>query len=224
MADTEALTSAVEEYIEAIHRLSGDDDAPTTSRLAGHLKVRPASVTGMMKRLADLGLVSYKRYGRISLTAEGKRRARSLIRRHRLAERLLVDVIGVPIDQVHNEACRLEHALSPGVESRLAQALGDPEACPHGNPINASSRNRTIALIDAPIGHPVIIAQLEDESPEVIRYLAERKLTPQTQLTITGREPGGGAVVMDVDGEQCTISRDLAATIRVTKVRKRKRK
>jgi len=224
MADPTALTSAVEEYLEAIYRLSGGDEAPTTSRLAEHLKVRPASVTGMVKRLAELGLVSYKRYGSISLTAAGKRRARSLIRRHRLAERLLTDVIGVPIEQVHDEACRLEHALSPDVASRLAQALGDPDACPHGNPINANSQTRTIALLDAPIGRPVIIAQLEDESPEVIRYLTERKLTPRTQLTVTDREPGGGAIVVDIGGEPHTISRDLAMTIRVAKVRKRKKK
>jgi DtxR family Mn-dependent transcriptional regulator len=216
MPQAERLTHAVEEYLEAIYRLAASGEGPTTTGLADHLDVRPASVTGMLKRLADLGLVDHKRYGRIKLTAVGGRRAQAIVRRHRLAERLLTDMLDVPLDQVHDEACRLEHALSADVARRIAKKLGDPELCPHGHPIDAQIQDRTMSLLDAPEGAALVLARLGDESPEVVRYLADRKLLPRARLKVKTREPVGGGVVVELNGETHTIGRELAATIRVT--------
>jgi len=212
---SQPMSGAVEEYLEAIHRLSGKRNALSTTGLAERLKVRPASVTGMLKRLAEMGLISYRRYGRIALTPEGRRRSRAIIRRHRLAERLLSDVLGVPLDQVHDEACRLEHALSPEVESRIADRLG-AAVCPHGNPINLAA-DRSVSLLDAPPSRPLTIVRLEEESPEVVRYLSERGLLPGATVTISRREPLGSAVVIEVNGQEQAIGRMLADTIRVAR-------
>jgi DtxR family Mn-dependent transcriptional regulator len=215
MTPNQPISGAVEEYLEAIHRLSSKRNALSTTGLAERLSVKPASVTGMLKRLSELGFISYRRYGPIQLTPEGERRGRAVIRRHRLAERLLTDVLGVPLDQVHDEACRLEHALSADVESRIARRL-HADACPHGNPINVTA-DRSISLLDAPMNRPLVIIRLEDESPEVIRYLTERGLLPGATVTVTRREPLGSAVVLEVKGETQTVGRELAETIRVAR-------
>lgn len=220
MPQHQAVTGAVEEYLEAIHRLASTGEGTSTTGLAEHLSVRPASVTGMLKRLADLGLVTYQPYGSIGLTPEGDRRARAVIRRHRLAERLLSDLLGVPLDRVHEEACRLEHALSPDLETRIAQKLGEPLACPHGHPINTRASDRTVCLLDAPRGRPVVIARLEDESPEVVRYLANQELLPGATVTVTGREPRDGGMILEAAGERHTIGVGLAASIRVSRPRR----
>ncbi|MCJ7752470.1 MAG: metal-dependent transcriptional regulator, partial [Armatimonadetes bacterium] len=198
-------------------------EGPSTTQLASHLKVRPASVTGMVKRLGELGLVAYRRYGRVNLTPAGQRGARAIVRRHRLAERLLTDVLELPLDRVHDEACRLEHALSPEVEELIARKLGDPQNCPHGHPIKAGSEKSAVTLAEAPQGRSLQIVRIEDESPEVVRYLAARKLLPEATVTVREREPVGGAVVLDVDGETQTLGRELAATIRVRAARKGRR-
>ncbi len=211
----EPMSGAVEEYLEAICRLAEKRNALSTTGIAEHLSVKPASVTGMLKRLAEQGLISYRRYGRITLTPEGDRRARAIIRRHRLAERLLTDVLGVPLDQVHDEACRLEHALSPDIENRIAERLG-ADSCPHGNPINTLG-DRSINLLDAPTNRPLSIIRFEEESPEVVRYLAERGLLPGATVTIKRREPLGGAVELELNGQVQTIGRNLAETIWVSR-------
>ncbi len=223
MGGRQEVTHAVEEYLEAIQRFSAGGEGASTTQLADHLQVRPASVTGMVKRLADLGLVAYRRYGRVRLTPAGQRRARTVVRRHRLAERLLTDVLGLPLDRAHGEACRLEHALSPEVEGLIARKLSDPEDCPHGNPIDSRSDDRTVTLAEAPEGRPLTIVRLEDESPEVVRYLAERRLLPKAKVRVRDREPLGGGVVLEVGGETQTLGRSLAATIRVRRPRRRRR-
>ena len=215
MPTSEALSESVEEYLEAIQRLSQMPAGVSTTGLARYLNVRPASVSGMLRRLSDLGLVTYRRYRDITLTATGEQRASELIRRHRLTERLLTEMLGVPLEEVHDEACRLEHAVSPELESRIAEKLGDTGACPHGNPIDTEREDRTVSLSDAPMGRTLIIVRLENESPEVVRYLAERKLLPGRRLKMNLREPLGGAVVLDVGGETQMLGARLAATIRV---------
>ncbi len=207
----------VEEYLEAIHKFGSSADGVSTTRLAGHLQVTPASVTGMLRRLTKAGLISYRRYGEIALTDEGDRRAHVLIKRHRLAERLLTDVLKVPLDAAHEEACRLEHALSPEVEARLETALGSPESCPHGNPIDAGADDHTFSLAEAPAGRALTIARMEDETPEVVRYLSERKLLPGAQVTLKKREALGSVLVVEVEGKRHHLSAALAETIRVTR-------
>ena len=143
------LSESVEEYLEAIHRLSATPEGVSTTDLARQLDVTPASVTGMRRRLFDLGLITYQRYRDIALTPSGGRRAHEVIRRHRLAERLLTDVLGVPLAEAHDEACRLEHAVSPALEVRMAEALGEPKVCPHGHPLDPAAADRTMSLAEA---------------------------------------------------------------------------
>ena len=218
---TAALSQTVEEYVEAIHRLGRTPGGVSTTRLARHLGVTPASVTGMLKRLSNLRLITYRRYRNITLTPAGERSARELIRRHRLTERLLTDVLGVPLEDAHDEACRLEHAVSPAVEGRIAETLGEPDACPHGNPMDVDADDRTFGLVDAPLNRALTIVRLEDESPEVVRYLAERKLLPGARVKVKTREPLGGAVVLEVAGKRQIVGAELAASIRVRQAGRR---
>lgn len=222
MSEQRLLSDAVEEYLEAIHRFSQTPAGVSTTGLAQELGIKPASVTGMLKRLAELGLIRYRRYGEIALTAEGERRAHEVIRRHRLTERLLTDVLEVPLDQAHEEACRLEHAVSAELGSRIAKVLGAPTACPHGHPIDAGAEDETVALIDAPRGRALTIVRLEDERPEVVRYLAEQGLLPGAQVRVKVREPLEGALVLEVSGGAVTLGPRLAEGIRVARPRRRR--
>lgn len=220
MPGRHATTSqAVEEYLEAIHRFGDTADGVSTTRLAGHMQVAPASVTGMLRRLTKAGLITYRRYRGIALTEEGDRRAHELIRRHRLAERLLTDMLEVPLEEAHDEACRLEHALSSELEERLEKALGSPDSCPHGNPVDVGAADRTSSLADAPTGDPMTIVRLENEAPEVVRYLAEHRLLPGARVTVRKREALGAVLVVKVNGNQHDLNGTLAESIRVERAR-----
>ncbi len=221
MSSGTALSESVEEYLEAIRKLGRTPGGVSTTRLARHLAVTPASVTGMLKRLSDLGFITYRRYRDVTLTATGERRADEVIRRHRLAERLLTDVLGVPLEEAHEEACRLEHAVSPALEGRIAEALGGPKACPHGNPLEAEAKDETVSLLEAPVERSLVIVRLENETPEVVRHLSERKLLPGARVKVKLREPLDGAVALDVGGKTQVLGPQMAASIRVRAARRR---
>jgi len=206
---------AVEEYLEAIHRFGATAEGGSTTRLAEHLGVAPASVTGMLRRLRETGLITYRKYGEFALTAEGEARAHNLIRRHRLAERLLTDVLKVPLEEAHDEACRLEHALSPQLEARLATALGSPESCPHGHPIDAAAEDHTLPLADLPANRRAVIARLEDETPARVRYLSERGLVPGARVVVRKRDSLGEVLVVEVNGQTHSLALALARTLRI---------
>src|SRR5471032_2764160 len=135
MAGHTHFDESTEEYLEAVYRLDREGPGVTTSGLAAELGVAAASVSGMLKKLAEGGYLEYIARGEAKLTQKGLEVAVRVIRRHRLAERLLTDVLGMPWDEVHAEACRLEHAISARVEERLITLLGNPQSCPHGHPI-----------------------------------------------------------------------------------------
>jgi len=216
-----ALSESVEEYLEAIRKLGKTPGGVSTSRLARQLGVAPASVTGMLRRLADLGLVSYKRYRNVTLTATGEQRADEMIRRHRLTERLLTDVLGVPLEEAHDEACRLEHGVSPALEGRIAKALGEPTECPHGNPVDIGAEDRTLSLLEAPLNRSLVVVRLENETPEVVRYLTGCKLLPGARVRAKEREPLDGSVVLEVEGERQVLGPQMAASVRVRGGRRR---
>ncbi len=215
MPERRRASDAVEEYLEAIHRFGSSAEGISTTRLAEHLQVRPASVTGMLRRLREAGLITYRRYGEIALTPAGEERAHDLIRRHRLAERLLTDLLKLPLERAHQEACRLEHALSPEVEAHLAAALGSPDSCPHGHPIDAAADDHTFALADAPEWRLLTLVRLEDESPEVVSYLAARGLLPGATLLLRTHDTVAEIVTVDVGGQTYPLSTSLARRLRV---------
>jgi len=217
------LTQGIEEYLEAIWRVAGAGQA-ATKVLADHLKVAPASVTGMLKRLAALGLVQYRPYGKASLSAKGQRLAAILIRRHRLSERLLTDLLGLPWDKAHAEACRFEHLIEGEVEARLVARLGDVHTCPHGHPLNLSELDKSRPLPQAKASTAMSVVAIADESGEMLRYLAKLGITPGARLKILNIEPfADGPVTIEIGRKTHALGRQVAEKIRVIAARERPR-
>ena len=197
-------SSAVEDYLKAIYQLQGEGETASTTALAQWLHVTPASVTGMLKRLAaeNPALVEYEPYQGVTLTPAGEHLALAIIRRHRLLELFLTRALNYSWDEVHAEADRLEHAVSERLEDRIAAWLGGPTTDPHGDPI--PTKEGTIAssacrrLSDLEEGETGKMASALDEDPAVLRYLAEKGLVPGATITVTKRVAFGGPVVVQV--------------------------
>ena len=208
-----ATTSQAEEYLEVIYRRGEVSGRASANEVAKELGVTSPAVTGMLRRLAKRGLVSYRRYRDISLTESGRLFARQLVRRHRLAERLLTDVIGLPWEKAHAEACRVEHFIGGEVETRLGELLGGISTCPHGHPLDPAVTDESVPLdkIEPPSAARVV--KLADESPEVIRYLEEVGLVPGARLRMTRREPFGGPVTVETEKGERAIGRELAQKV-----------
>src|SRR5437762_2357215 len=154
------MSASIEEYLEWIYRLSKEQPEVTTTDLARSLKISPASVTGMLKRLLERGLIHHEKYHGITLTEEGRARALSTIRRHGLLEVLLVDVLGLPWHLVDEEAGRLEHHITPEVEERLMQFLKHPQTCPHGQPIDWIEPETNVRLASLEKGDVAEVARI----------------------------------------------------------------
>jgi DtxR family transcriptional regulator, Mn-dependent transcriptional regulator len=213
------FAESIEEYLEAVYRLEREGPGVTTSGLASALGVAPASVSGMLKKLAKDGFVEQVARGEVRLTQKGLAVGVRVLRRHRLAERLLTDVLGMPWDQVHDEACMLEHAISSKVEARLLELLKDPTTCPHGQPIppddlSEPPRNGE-PLAQAPEGLRGRIESVTEEFPEILRYLGDIGLRPGEHITIVHKAPLGGPLTIEVNGAQHAISLELAGLVTV---------
>jgi DtxR family transcriptional regulator, Mn-dependent transcriptional regulator len=218
-----ANTEAVEDYAKAIYALERRADGPVgTSALAKRLGVSPGTVTAMVKRLADLGLAVHEPYRGVTLTESGERVALEVIRHHRLIEAFLAEALGMPWDRVHDEAEVLEHYISEDLEERIAAALGDPSHDPHGDPIP----DRKLAVADDPAARPLselepgdgaTFARVSDSDPEMLRYLAQRKIRPGARVTVRDREPFGGALMIIVDGAAHAIGAPLADRMLVSR-------
>lgn len=213
-------TEAVEDYAKAIYGLQRHEQAPvSTSALAERLGVAPSSVTAMLKRLDELGLVRYEPYHGVTLTAAGERVALEVIRHHRLIEAFLADALEMPWDRVHDEAEVLEHYISEDLERRIADKLGNPELDPHGDPIPtpelAMAADRTMALGELEAGAVAVFARVSDSDPRLLRYLAERGIRPGVALRVTDVQPFGGPVFVEVDGQEHALGGELAEKMRV---------
>jgi len=214
-------SESVEEYLEAIYKLSHDDaeGGATVSLLAAALDVSPPSVSEMLGRLRAAGLVEEGNGRGIVLTAQGEREAASLVRRHRLSERFLTEYLDVPWDEVHAEACRFEHAISPEVEARLAAQLGYPRTCPHGHLIpdedGACVEERLRPLAELEAGEHATIGRISDEQPELLRYLASLGLLPETSVTVESVAPFGGPLLVRVGDAQYALGREVAGKLLV---------
>src|SRR3982751_3565127 len=176
------LSGPVEDYLKAIYDLERGAQAATTNEIALRLDISPASVSGMVRRLAEQGLITHEPYRGARLTADGRRAALRTLRRHRLLECYLTEVLGYPWDRVHDEAEQLEHAASEELIERMADALGDPVQDPHGAPI--PSREGVVeeaalcSLAEAPAGERFRVRQVMDDDAERLRYLAELGIPP----------------------------------------------
>ena len=198
MSAEPALSANTEEYLEWIYRLSKEQEEVTTTDLARSLRVSPASVTGMLKRLSERGLIHHEKYHGITLTEQGRDRALATIRRHGLLERLLVDVLGLPWHLADEEAGRLEHHITPDVEERLMRFLGNPQTCPHGQPINWVEPESNVRLATLKKGDLAEVARIADETVEFLEYVADLGMKPGALVHVTGREPFDGPLVVRV--------------------------
>jgi DtxR family Mn-dependent transcriptional regulator len=193
--------------------------AVTTTRLANRLSVTPASATGMVKRLAELGLVDHADYRGARLSARGRHLALEITRHHRLLEQFLAEVLEVPWDLVHTEADELEHGLSEELEARIAKRLGDPDRDPHGDPIPTAalevSELPTVSLAELAVGQRGTFVRAFDAEPAMLRYLSESGIHLGDLLEVLERQPFGGATVVRCPAGERAIGAELAPHLRV---------
>lgn len=210
---------AVEDYLKTIYQLSEAGGPVSTSAIAERLGIAAGSVTGMLKRLAEAGLVEHTRYYGARLTDEGVDTAVRTIRRHRVLERFLVDVLGYTWDRVHDDAERLEHVVTEEMIDRMARVLGEPEADPHGAPIPSAHgefRERSYpTLADMETGECAVLRQVPDEDAAALRYLAELDLTPGAALVVLDVAPFNGPLRVSINGREQVVGRELATKIKV---------
>lgn len=208
------VSQSIEDYLKAIYKLGRSDDRVTTSSIAERLEVSPASVTNMVKKLAEMNLLTHEPYRGVALTRAGAKIALETIRHHRLLELYLAEALSIPWDRVHAEAEKLEHVLSDELETAIANALGDPLTDPHGAPIPTlegkleESEHTLLANVQA--GDTVIIRQVNDEDAAKLRYLGTLGLFPDTAVKIVHVAPFEGPLTLRVDDEEHIVGRELA--------------
>jgi DtxR family Mn-dependent transcriptional regulator len=211
------LTRSVEDYLKSVFHLTSQGGFATTSDIAEMLDVAPPSVSGMMKRLSETGLIEHVPYRGVQLTPQGRRAALQMIRRHRILEVYLTTKLGYDWGDVHVEAERLEHAVSEKLIERMADALGEPRYDPHGAPIPTAAGEieeaELVTLADAAVGASMVLRQVGDEDPARLRYLAEQGLTPGTRFTVIERQPFNGPITVRSGTETRVVGRELAALL-----------
>lgn len=222
--ETTTATAKTEEYLEAIYNMSMEGDAVIGARLAEKFCVAPPTVTETLKRLVRDGLVEMDQRRQVTLTAKGVELAEAVLRRHRLTERFLVDMLGMQWHQVHEEACRLEHYISGAVEERVVTSLHSPTTCPHGNPIPGYVPNartylqdkRAIRLLNAQPGEEVsllLVSEVVEDEEAMIAYLHDRGIMPGTRLTLLSTSEGEGGepmATLGVNGSEVTVPSRVA--------------
>ncbi len=213
-------SEAVENYAKAIYSLQHRTGDPVaTNDLADRLEVTAASASGMIKKLADLGLVAHVPYRGVQLTEEGERLALEVLRHHRLLELYLAEALGMPWDRVHQEAEVLEHAISPELSELIAKKLGNPTHDPHGDPIPTASgeidepQTRSLAELDA--GERGVFTRVSDADPEMLRYLSARGIERGATIEVLGREPFGGPLTVRAEGREHALALELARAMRL---------
>lgn len=209
------LTESIEEYTEGIYRLQEEIGEVSTGDIAKYMSVAPASVTTMLKRMAELGLVEHTPYQGVRLTEKGEVLSISLLRKHRLLERMLVDFLELPWDDVHDLACKLEHYISEDVTDRIAKALNYPRTCPHGNPVDATENDGSFRLTNATVGDRLTVVKVTDERREFLAYLLEIGLVPEASIYYRARTPFGDVMTLEIgpDGDTVAIGRDVANSV-----------
>jgi len=214
---TEPLTAPVEDYLKAIYTIGRGTGAAATNEIAQRLALAPASVSGMVRRLADQGLLAYERYHGVKLTETGRRAALRTLRRHRVIEAYLAQALGYPWDGVHAEAERLEHAASDELVDRMAATMGEPEVDPHGAPIptrdGAVDETEYTSLAELAVDTPGVVVRVADEDPAMLRYLAELSVVPGKRVTVKSRAPYGGPITLVVGRAEISVGPALAAHV-----------
>jgi DtxR family transcriptional regulator, Mn-dependent transcriptional regulator len=208
MAGFENLSEATQNYLKAIYEISPEGGSTSTNQIAERLNVAPASVTGMLKRLANTEppMIVYHKHHGAELTEEGRKASLQLVRKHRLLELFLLQVLGYTWDEVHEEAERLEHAISTHFVERLAHLLGEPDFDPHGDPIPSREllipTMKTIPLDEALAGQHVVVRRVLTSNPALLRYLSDLGIRPGAEMKILDTIPFDRTVHVQVEQEQ----------------------
>lgn len=211
---------SIEDYLKTIYLLAREESPVSTSRLAEARDVKPGSVTGMVKRLADLNLVAYTKHKGASLTPSGEKIALEVLRHHRLIETYLIEALGFSWDEVHEQADILEHYISEKLEERIAAALEHPTVDPHGAPIPSKEgvmpNQLTVPLTSLKPGdRTVVIRIISDEDGDLLRYLADRQLRPGTMVEMIASEPFDGPLTVLLNNEETIIGFQVASAVLV---------
>jgi len=208
-------TDSMEQYLQTICKLGGEQSPVALSALADRQGVSSVSANEMIKKLVARGLVTYEPYRGVTLTAEGQAQALRVIRRHRLWERFLADVLDIPWDRVHEEACQLEHATSSLVEEKLAQFLDEPETCPHGYPVEGTGCccEEGLPLSEMEPGQCAVVLRVVEHDAALLRYLAELELRPHTIIEIEEVAPFGGPLTVRIGESRQVIGRQVASQV-----------
>jgi DtxR family transcriptional regulator, Mn-dependent transcriptional regulator len=219
MPKTSTATAAEQDYLKAIYQLGGSRQEIATSALAQRLDITPASVSGMLRKLDEQGLVTHTRYKGVRLTRSGTRQAVEMIRHHRLLELYLAEVIGMPWDKVHAEADALEHVISEDLEARLDELLGYPTHDPHGHPIPSVEleldESEFPTLLDVEVGKRCTVRRVGDRNAELLRYLDESGVRPGVKVKVVEQIRFGGGVRVSIGTKELVLGADAARSIDV---------
>jgi DtxR family Mn-dependent transcriptional regulator len=210
---SEQVTVAEEEYLQALFWLQEAQLPMTAANVARAMQLSPPTVSEMIGRLEADGYISRAADKTLGFTAEGREHAEAIVRRHRLIERFLTDVLGIPWDEVHEEAERLEHAMSPVLEERMLAAIGDAKTCPHGHPIVLGERERGSLLADCEVGASVTILRFENEAEDLLHYLRASGLEPGLEGAVEASDED--EVVVSSGERSLSVSRSVAETVSV---------
>ena len=206
-------TVAEEEYLQTIFWLQEARLPMTAANVARAMQLSAPTVHEMVGRLERDGYVTRATDRSLEFTDSGRRHAEGIVRRHRLIERFLTDVLGIPWDEVHEEAERLEHAMSPVLEARMLAAIGDAKTCPHGHPIQAGERIEGVPLADVETGAAVTILRFENEAEDLLHYLKESGVEPGLKGAVSESDPEH--VVVELGGRRATLTRSVSETVSV---------
>jgi DtxR family Mn-dependent transcriptional regulator len=218
----EILTQSIQDYLKNIYELSANGGPVSTNDLAHRLDISAASVTGMVQRLASTNppLVTYKKHQGVTLTSQGERAALEVIRHHRLIETYLVQALGYSWDEVHEEACRLEHVISENFEERIAMALGNPSHDPHGDPIPSADLTMPDehfrVLFTLRPGAQAQIVRVNNEDPAFLRHIEELGLVPGATVSVKEYSEFDDNLTLDVAGRTIVIGPSISREIFVS--------
>lgn len=203
------VTEVVEEYVEGIYRLEECREPVTIGTLASYMCVSPGSASTMVRKLAKMGLARHTPYKSVQLTAKGERLAKQLTRTHRILKRFLVDVVGLPWNNVHELACKLEHYVSPEVVELIYEKLNCPKTCPHGNPIDPDHDDQTLQLSRVPAESKVRLIKITNERYEFLRFLEEVGLLPGTLFRVKGKSESVKLMHLEVGERSLTVGPEI---------------
>jgi DtxR family Mn-dependent transcriptional regulator len=219
MSVSEEISAVIEEYLECIFKLQEKSGVARTNDIVKSLRVVPGTVTNTVEWLEKEGLVTHKPYKGVKLTEKGRKIALQVIRRHRLSERLLTDILHMEWDKVHDAACRLEHDITDEIMKPLEKTLGHPKTCPHGNPIPTKcggiieeESQPLTALNEQEQG---TIVKITEEKADLLRYLDTMGLIPGASFEVVGKAPFNGPITIKVGRTNHALSREVASIIKV---------